>query len=212
VEYLRQRLDQARLYLVCDERSDQFLEAALRGGVDIVQLRMKEAPDQAVLSAAARYRRLCDGHGALFIINDRPDLAVRCGADGVHLGQNDVPIEQARNAVGGDRLIGLSTHTAAQLDGARDVDYIGVGPVYSTPTKPGREAVGVELVEYAARRSQVPFFAIGGINPGNVAAVCAVGANRVAVVRALTDSNDPEAAGRALRSAVLRREVAVGSP
>ena len=177
-----------------------------------MQLRMKEAPDRAVLSAAARYRRLCDGYGALFIINDRPDLAVRCGADGVHLGQDDVPIEQARNAVGEDRLIGLSTHTAAQLDGAREVDYIGVGPVYSTPTKPGREAVGVELVEYAARRAQVPFFAIGGINTGNVAAVCAVGANRVAVVRALTDSNDPEATGRALRSAVLRREVAVGSP
>jgi thiamine-phosphate pyrophosphorylase len=211
VEHVRQRLDQARLYLVCDERSDQFLEAALRGGVDIVQLRMKEAPDRAVLSAAARYRRLCDAHGVLFIINDRPDLAARGGADGVHLGQDDVSIAQARKAVGEDRLVGLSTHTAAQIDAARDVDYIGVGPVHSTPTKPGREAVGLELVEYAARRAGVPFFAIGGINTDSVAAVRAGGANRVAVVRALSDSSNPEATARALRAAVLHGEVAVGS-
>jgi thiamine-phosphate pyrophosphorylase len=201
----RQALDHARLYLVCDERSDEFLERALRGGVDLVQLRMKGSTDDEVVSAARRYARLCSARGALFILNDRPDLVPEVNADGVHVGQDDVPVAQARRIVGPRRLVGLSTHNPAQVEAANaepGVDYIGVGPVHATPTKPGRAAVGLDLVRYAAARAAMPFFAIGGIDAGNVAAVHAAGAGRIAVVRAVTESEDPEAAARALRSAV----------
>ena len=200
------------MYLVCDERPDEFLAAALRGGVGIVQLRMKDRPDEAVLAAARRFAERCAEHGALFILNDRPDLVQDAGADGVHVGQDDMAVAVAREIVGPDRLIGLSTHAPAQIDAAEaaKVDYIGVGPVYETPTKPGRAAVGLELVHYAAAHARVPFFAIGGIDEANVAAVAAAGAERVAVVRALTESVDPERAARTLVEA-LRGEVRVGS-
>jgi thiamine-phosphate pyrophosphorylase len=209
----RQRLRSARLYLVCDDRPDAFLDAALRGGVDIVQLRMKDAADEAVLAAARRFAAACSIHGALFILNDRPDLVADAGADGVHVGQDDVPVAQARAIVGADRIVGLSTHTPAQVDAAADldVDYIGVGPVHQTPTKPGRPAVGLELVRYASARAEIPFFAIGGIAPDNVAAVRAAGAERVAVVRALTDARDPEPAARTLRTALVPSGDPVGS-
>ncbi len=197
---------------MCDDRPDEFLAAALRGGVDIVQLRMKEGPDRAVIAAGRRFAERCAEHGALFILNDRPDLVQDAGADGVHLGQDDTSVAMAREIVGPDRLIGLSTHSAFQIEAAAaaDVDYIGVGPVYETPTKPGRAAVGPELVRYAARQARVPFFAIGGIDEATVAAVRAAGAERVAVVRALTEAGDPEHAARALVEA-LRGEVRVGS-
>ena len=201
----RQRLAHARLYLVCDARSDAFLEQVLRGGVDIVQLRVKDPEsDGELLAAARRYAELCSAHGALFILNDRPDLVVAAGADGVHVGQDDTPVAEARRIVGEDRLIGLSTHSPAQIDAAArtDADYIGVGPVHATPTKPGRPAVGLELVDYAAGDARTPFFAIGGIDLTNVAAVRAAGAERVAVVRALTGAQDPAAAARALRAAL----------
>ncbi|MGZ4295094.1 MAG: thiamine phosphate synthase, partial [Solirubrobacteraceae bacterium] len=126
------------------------------------------------------------------------------GADGVHVGQDDMAVAQARRLVGPERVIGLSTHSPAQVDAAGadpDVDYIGVGPVHSTPTKPGRDAVGLDLVRYAAVNAAMPFFAIGGIDADNAAAVRAAGAARIAVVRAITDAADPEAAARALRSA-----------
>ena len=209
---VHQRLRSERLYLVCDERPDEFLAAALRGGVGIVQLRMKDRPDEAVLAAARRFAERCAEHGALFILNDRPDLVQDAGADGVHVGQDDMAVAVAREIVGPDRLIGLSTHAPAQIDAAAaaKVDYIGVGPVYETPTKPGRAAVGLELVHYAAAHARVPFFAIGGIDEANVAAVAAAGAERVAVVRALTESVDPERAARTLVEA-LRGEVRVGS-
>jgi thiamine-phosphate pyrophosphorylase len=201
----RQRLGSAHLYLVCDERSDDFLHAALRGGVDVVQLRVK-APvsDSALVSAGRRYAAACERFGALLILNDRPDLVVATGADGVHVGQDDAPVAVARELAGADRLVGLSTHSPAQIDAAAvaDVDYIGVGPVHVTPTKPGRPAVGVELVEYAASRTALPWFAIGGIDESNVAAVRAAGAQRIAVVRAIADADDPEAAARGLRAAV----------
>lgn len=203
VDQTRARLGQASLYLVCDERSDTFLERALRGGVDIVQLRIKQgSADEQILSTARRYKQLCVAAGALLIVNDRPDLAVAADADGVHVGQDDMGVEQARSRVGAERLVGLSTHTRAQVDaaGRAGVDYIGVGPVYATPTKPGRPAVGLELVGYAARRSEVPFFAIGGIDTTNVAPVAAAGARRIAVVRALTEAEDPELAARVLRA------------
>jgi thiamine-phosphate pyrophosphorylase len=200
----RDRLRSARLYLVCDERSDEFLESALRGGVDLVQLRMKRSSDDQILAAAARYKRACRAYGALFIVNDRPDLAAKADADGVHLGQDDLGVDLARGLVGPERLIGLSTHTPAQVDAAAnaDVDYIGVGPVNETPTKPGRPAVGLELVEHAAEHAAVPFFAIGGISTANVEAVRNAGATRVAVVRALTEAADPEGVARDLRAAL----------
>ncbi len=202
VDDRRERLRQARLYLVSGARGDEFLRAALRGGVDIVQLRCKDAADEEILAAARRFGALCAEHGALFILNDRPDLALEAGADGVHVGQDDASVAQARKAVGADRLVGLSTHTPAQIDAARGVDYIGVGPVHATPTKPGRAAVGTELVRYAAAHARVPFFAIGGITAANAVDVREAGAQRVAVVRALTDADDPERAASALKSAL----------
>jgi thiamine-phosphate pyrophosphorylase len=202
-----ERLAEARLYLVCDERPDGFLGAALRGGVDIVQLRMKDAPDERMLAAARRYAQVCAAHGALFILNDRPDLVAAAGADGVHVGQDDMAVDDARALVGDDRIVGLSTHTPEQVDAAAelDVDYIGVGPVHATPTKPGRPAVGLELVRYAAARARVPFFAIGGVTEHNVRAVAEAGAARVAVVRALTEAADPSRTAHALREALTAR-------
>jgi thiamine-phosphate pyrophosphorylase len=206
-------LESVRLYLVCDEPSDAFLAAVLRGGVQVVQLRMKDAPDEMVLAAAARVRDACHTHGALAILNDRADLAAQAGMDGVHVGQDDMPVARARALVGADRIVGLSTHSPAQITAATGAgaDYIGVGPVHATPTKPGRPAVGLELVRHAATHARLPWFAIGGIDPGNVGAVVAAGAERIAVVRALTQSAEPEAAARALRAAAERREVGVGA-
>ena len=159
----RQRLQTARLYLVCDDRPDEFLYAALRGGVDIVQLRIKDGDDEAIVGAARRFAAACERHDALFILNDRPDLVHSAGADGVHVGQDDMPVARRARSSATSALIGLSTHTPEQIDGAQGVDYIGVGPVHETPTKPGRPAVGLELVRYAAANASVPFFAIGGI-------------------------------------------------
>lgn len=196
----RQRLASARLYLVCDARPDSWLHAALRGGVDVVQLRDKDADDDLLAGVGRRFASVCADHGALFILNDRPDLVAATGADGVHVGQDDAPVSAARAVVGAQRLIGLSTHSPAQVDAAAEagVDYIGVGPVHETPTKPGRPAVGVELVRHAAMHATMPFFAIGGIDPGNLLSVLAAGARGVAVVRALTRAADPERAARAL--------------
>jgi thiamine-phosphate pyrophosphorylase len=205
----RERLQQSRLYLVCDRRPAGFLAAALRGGVDVVQLRDKTATDDELLAAAAEMRSVCHEHGALFIVNDRPDLAAAAGADGVHVGQDDVPVGQARAAVGEERLVGLSTHTPAQVDAAAGVDYIGVGPVAATPTKPGRPAVGLALVTHAAAHATVPFFAIGGIDATLARAAAAAGATRIAVVRAITQAADPQVAAAALRAAL---EVPVGTP
>ena len=208
-----QLLAGARLYLVCDERPSSFVEAALRGGVEIVQLRMKDAPDRRVLEVGRRLRELCTAYGALFILNDRPDLAGAVAADGVHVGQQDVSVRQAREAVGTELLVGLSTHSPHQIEEAAvlGADYVGVGPVYETPTKPGRTAVGLELVRYAAAHARIPFFAIGGIDASNVEAVAGAGASRVAVVRAIGDSPDPQAAARQLREALVRQEEEVGA-
>jgi thiamine-phosphate pyrophosphorylase len=195
-------LDAARLYFICDSGHLDALEPALRGGVDVFQLRDKDASDDELLRAAQRARSLCDRHGALFVLNDRPDLAVAAGAHGVHLGQDDMALEQARAIVGPHMLIGRSTHTPEQIDSAHGADYIGVGPVHATPTKLGRPAVGLDLVGYAAAHAAVPFFAIGGIDETNIGAVVAAGATRAAVVRAIGDAADPEAAARGLRAAL----------
>ena len=203
----RERLARARLYLVCGARpggrdADDLLAAALAGGVDVVQLREKDATEDEVLCAAGTFRARCDEAGALFVLNDRPDLAVAAGADGVHLGQDDLPVDEARSIVGDDRLIGRSTHSAEQIDAATGVDYVAVGPVHATPTKLGRPAVGLGPVRHAAAHAGVPFFAIGGIDPGNVDEAIAAGARRVVVVRAIAEAADPEAAARGLRRAL----------
>jgi thiamine-phosphate pyrophosphorylase len=169
--------------------------------VDVFQLRDKRLADDELVELGLAARRWCDEHEALFILNDRPELAVSVRADGVHVGQGDVAVETARAIVGNDRIVGLSTHSAEQIAAACGVDYIGVGPVNETPTKPGRPAVGVELVRHAAAHAEVPFFAIGGITAKNVGAVLAVGARRVAVVRAIAEARDPAAAARELRAA-----------
>ena len=207
----RDRLARARLYLVCDRRPEAFLRAALGGGVDIVQLRDKEASDEQVLNAAQAFRRVADEHGALFVVNDRPDLAVAADADGVHVGQDDTPVSEARAVVGTDRVVGLSTHSPDQVAAARGVDYIAVGPVYATPTKPGRPAVGLELIRHAAAHAPDPWFAIGGIDRETVGAVAAAGARRAVVVRAITEADDPGAAARALREALVGQEARVGT-
>jgi thiamine-phosphate pyrophosphorylase len=200
----RQRLRDARLYLVCDIREDALVEGALRGGVDIVQLRDKHADDGTLVDAGRRYATLCAAHGALFILNDRPELVADAGADGVHVGQDDHPVDAARELVGAERIVGLSTHTPQQIAAANDsdVDYIGVGPVHVTPTKPGRPAVGTALVREAAAHAVHPFFAIGGLEAATVVAVREAGAERIAVVRAITEAADPEAAARGLRAAI----------
>ena len=211
----RERLHAARLYLVTGSRPGgrslaEVLEPALRGGVDLVQLREKDAGDAEILAAAAEARPLCTAAGALLLVNDRPDLAVAAGADGVHVGQDDMTVAEARAITGPELLVGLSTHAPSEIDAA-DADYIGVGPVHATPTKPGRPAVGLDLVRYAAEHAELPWFAIGGVDPASVGAVVEAGATRIAVVRAITDATDPEAAASALRAA-LPREVAHGRP
>jgi thiamine-phosphate pyrophosphorylase len=210
----RQRLRSAHLYLVCDDRPDAFLTAALMGGVDIVQLRIKEpGSDEQLVATARRFVRICHEHGALMILNDRPELVAAAGADGVHVGQDDLPVPQARAYVGPERLVGLSTHTPEQLDEANgaDLDYVGVGPVHATPTKPGRPPVGLRLVHYAAGHAELPFFAIGGIDAANVDAVAGAGARRIAVVRALTEATDPLASAAELRAKLSSERERVGT-
>ncbi len=179
-----------------------MLEAALRGGVDVVQLRDKELSDDELVRAAAPFRQACAAHGALFVLNDRPDLVDACGADGVHVGQSDASVADARAAVGDDRIVGLSIETEAQLDAIDGADYLGVGAVFATPTKTESVAGGLDLLRAAAARVTIPWFAIGGIDLSNVAEVAAAGAPGVAVVRAIRDADDPEAAARALRAAL----------
>lgn len=203
----RERLARSRLYLVVEARPhgrdpSALLDAALRGGVDVVQLRDKQLGDDELVAAAAPFRETCAAHGALFVLNDRPDLAAACGADGVHVGQGDDSLAAARETVGPELLVGVSTHSREQMLAAADADYVGVGTIYATPTKPENGAAGLELVRAAAGTVRVPWFAIGGIELANVADVAAAGAWGVAVVRAIRDADDPEAAARALRKAI----------
>ena len=193
-------LADSRLYLITPARPDlpEFLEAAIRGGVDVVQLRDKELPDGALLKALREAREATRRLGVPLVVNDRADLAALVRADLVHVGQDDLPVPAVRRFGLG---VGLSTHAPEEIDAA-DSDYIGVGPVYATPTKAGRPAVGLELVRYAADHATRPWFAIGGIDRTNVEAVVAAGATRVAVVRAIGEAEDPEAAACELRAAL----------
>ncbi|MGH2978232.1 MAG: thiamine phosphate synthase [Solirubrobacterales bacterium] len=206
-ERRREWLRRARLYLVCEARpggrdAEELLRPALQAGVDVVQLRDKDADEREIVRAGRVFRRLCDAYDALFIVNDRPELAIACAADGVHVGQDDAPPNEVRGMVGSDALIGLSTHSTEQVDAVSGVDYFCVGPVYATPTKPEYPPVGLDLVRYAAEHATEPFFAIGGIHPGNVREVARAGAQRVVVVRAIRDAADPGAAARALRQGI----------
>jgi thiamine-phosphate pyrophosphorylase len=202
----RALLNAARLYLVCGASSNgrelpTLLREAIAGGVDIVQLREKHMPDEELASVATAARALCEGLGALLIVNDRPWVARESRAHGIHVGQEDIPAAEVRELVGPEMLIGVSTHSPEQIDAidASVVDYIGVGPIHETPTKPGRPAVGVELIRYAAAHARVPFFAIGGLHAGNLAAALDAGATRVCVLRAIADAAEPEREARALR-------------
>jgi thiamine-phosphate pyrophosphorylase len=202
----RARLARARLYLVTDAAiAPETVDAALAGGVDMLQLRDPALDDGQLVEAAAGLRGACDEHGALLWINDRPDLALEAQADGVHVGQDDDAVAAVRDRVGPDLLIGLSTHSPEQLEGgiAAGADQLSVGPVWETPTKPGRPATGLEYVRHAAeRRPAVPWFAIGGIDRSNVRDVAEAGAERIVVVRAVRDADDPAAAAAELRAAL----------
>lgn len=201
----REHLARSRLYLVLAGGDAHVLEPALRGGVDIVQLRDKDLDDEALVAAAEPFRAACEEHGALFVLNDRPDLVAGCGADGVHVGRSDLPVAEARSLIGPDRLLGLSVSTPAELADVAGADYVGV-TAFATPTKEDAVAGGLELLRAAAASLTLPWFAIGGIDLSNVAEVATAGAPGVAVVRAIRDARDPESAARILRSALDRQE------
>lgn len=191
----RQLLDSARLYLVTAPSDDLLstVEAALRGGLTLVQYRDKEADDLVRLRNAEKLRQLCHEYDALFIVNDRVDLALAVDADGVHLGQDDMPLEWARRMLGEHKIIGRSTHSPEELESAiaEGADYVGVGPVYETPTKAGRPAAGLDYVRHAAAHCSIPWYAIGGIDTQNIHDVLNAGAERVSIVRAIMQSDQP---------------------
>jgi thiamine-phosphate pyrophosphorylase len=207
-ESTRERLARGRLYVVTDARERRgdlraFLDAILGAGVDIVQLREKDAEAGDLLRWAETFRTAADQHGALFTVNDRADVALAAGADGVHVGQGDLPVSWARRILGPDVIVGLSCHSAAdQASAPPEADYLTAGPIHATPTKPGRAGTGLELVRSAATNVVRPWFAIGGIDPSNIWEVVDAGATRIVVVRAVTEADDPAAAVKALRAAL----------
>jgi thiamine-phosphate pyrophosphorylase len=206
----RERLAHSRLYLVLDARPHgedprPLLEAALRGGVDVVQLRDKDLEEEALVAAAPPFRAACDAHGALFILNDRPDLVGPCAADGAHVGRADTPVDAARSLMGPERLLGLSASTLDELADVSGADYVGV-TAFSTPTKEDAVPGGLGLLTAAAETLIVPWFAIGGVDFSTLAEVAGAGAPGVAVVRAIRDASDPEAAARLLRDALDREQ------
>ena len=205
----RAAFEQARLYLVASgEFPVDVLEVVVECGVDVVQLRMKDADAAEVIEIGEQWMGVCEDRGVPFIVNDRPDVALALAADGVHLGQDDLPPVVAREILGPQAIIGRSTHSDADIalalrehdDGV--ADYIAVGPVHATPTKEGRPGTGLGLIEHAAALVSMPWFAIGGIDPSNVADVTGAGASRIVVVRAITESRDPVAAVEQLRAAL----------
>jgi len=206
-------LADARLYLVTPALEPARLRALLDGGVDLVQLRMKEAVDADVLREAAWMREVCADAGVGFLLNDRPDLAVTARADGVHVGQDDVTAAAARATVGPEAIVGLSTHAPEQLAAAAaaaEADYVVVGPVWETPTKPGRAAAGLAYITHAASQpSARPWFAIGGIDTTTVHAVVEAGARRIVVVRALVHAADPAQAAATLKAALMETPVGI---
>ena len=202
-----ERLEGRRLYLCTADRPDleDFLGACIRGGVDVIQLRDKELEARPLLRRAEAARSVCAAAGVPFVLNDRPDLALACGADGVHVGQDDAPPGVARRILGPDAIVGLSTHAPAEWDaaGPEPVDYLSAGPVNATPTKPGRPGTGLGYLEYVAGSGPaLPWFVTGGATPETIPTMAAAGARRFVVVRYLTESDDPEGAARRLRSVI----------
>jgi thiamine-phosphate pyrophosphorylase len=208
-------LSSRRLYLCTPDRPDlePFVEACLQGGVDIVQLREKSLPEDQLVHRAALIQRICSDHGVPFVLNDLPELAAAIGADGVHVGQDDMSPAAARVVMGDRAIIGLSTHSSEQLGTAlgedRDgpaspapVDYLSAGPVVPTPTKPGRPGTGLGYVTAAAQRSSWPVWVTGGVDPATVTGMIAVGARHFVVVRWLTGANDPREHARVLRRVI----------
>lgn len=209
VKFRKTKLDDKRIYLVTDRSNftdnNAFLDAvasSLKGGVQIVQLREKTASAREFMELGRAVRDLCAHYEAIFIVNDRVDIALAIEADGVHIGQDDMDIASARKILGNDAIIGLSTHCPEQGAAAvaAGADYIGVGPVFTTPTKPGRKAVGLEYVEWAAKNVSIPWFVIGGINAENAREVISAGASRIAVVRAIINAEKPENVAKKLLS------------
>jgi thiamine-phosphate pyrophosphorylase len=199
-------LDGRHLYLCAPDRADlaRFIAACIEGGVDVVQLREKHLDDRSLLARASVVAAVCHDAGVPFILNDRPDLALAAGADGVHVGQDDVPPAAARRILGDDAIVGLSTHSTADLVASLDepVSYVSAGPVEPTPTKPGRAGVGLGYIRYAVEHAGRPVWVTGGVSPATVAAVVAAGARHVVAVRWLTEAADPAAAARQLRQAL----------
>ena len=199
----RERLDRARLYLCTPIRPDLagFADSVVGAGVDVIQLRDKQSEAVPLLEAAAVLREVADRHGALLAVNDRADVALAAGADILHLGQGDLPMDWARRIVGPGVLLGRSTHGLEQVKCAiaEGWDYFAVGPVYPTATKPDRQAVGTSLLQAVADLAPaVPWFAIGGVDATNLSEVTTSGASRIVVVRAITDARDPGAAATEL--------------
>lgn len=190
-----QRLSDCRLYLVTSpvENLYEVVESALQGGVNLVQYRHKDESDLIRYEQAKRLKQLCQQYNALFIVNDRIDLALAVDADGVHLGQTDLPVAIARQLLGNNKIIGKSTTNPQEMQDAIEskADYIGVGPVYATPTKAGKKPAGLEYVRYAQENASIPWFAIGGIDETNISEVINAGAKNVAVVRAIMNSANP---------------------
>ncbi len=206
----RQLLEQARLYLVTSPSENLFsvVESALHGGLNLVQYRHKDADDMVKLAEAYKLCQLCHAYGALFIVNDRVDLAIAVNADGVHLGQKDLPVDLAREILGSQKIIGKSTTNPEEMEKAiaEGADYIGVGPVYETPTKPNKAAAGLEYVRYAVNNSTLPWFAIGGIDTNNIIEVLKAGATRVAVVRAIMEAEQPARVTQYFLSQLMRKQ------
>jgi thiamine-phosphate pyrophosphorylase len=206
---LRTRLSQARLYLCMPDRPDlpEFIAAVVEAGVDIVQLRERRLDDGQLLQRAIIAREATHRAGALFVLNDRPDIALACGADGVHVGQDDLPPKIVRDLIGDDLILGLSTHAPAELEAsmAEPVDYISVGPVEPTPTKPGRPGTGLGYVRLAAEQlpwGARPFFITGGVSPETLPGLLEASARRFVVVRGIAEATDPAGAVRRLRQII----------
>ena len=205
-----QQLLRSQLYLVTSPRNNLFaiVEAALQGGLTLVQYRDKTSDDAVKLDNVRKMSELCHRYDALLIVNDRVDLAIASDADGVHLGQQDLPVSEARKLLGPGRIIGRSTTNAEEMQRAIDegADYIGVGPVYSTPTKPDKKAAGLDYVRYAAAKSSIPWFAIGGIDINNLDQVLNAGAKRVATVRSIMEAEQPTLVTQFFISQLIRMQ------
>ena len=210
---LEKRLKLGALYVITDPSAQkgrthlEVLSLALEGGADVVQLRDKSASNEGLIAVGKQLKPLCKKYGALLIVNDRFDVAEAIGADGVHIGQSDLPVSVAKTLLGGKRFLGISTHSLDQALEAEEggADYIGVGPIFQTPTKPDYPPVGPQLIEEVYKRIRIPFVAIGGIDPSTLDTVLDAGAKSVAVVRAVVAQEDIRGAAKQLKRRVLER-------